>query len=215
MSRSARRGWGARAGSALVVLGCLGVLGAVFTAGVYTGRYWAAPGPGRPSGEVVRAPRVPQLTFYEELTAPLTPVPVAIPATRPAPAATPDRRPAPEPSAERRVPAERTEVPPARSREAGLDARPERRASEPVPRRADLAPARYTVQVAAYSARASAETLRATIAAAGYEAYVAEADGPPGTPRYRVRVGSFPTREAAIAAASRLPVSGARYVVAR
>jgi DedD protein len=74
---------------------------------------------------------------------------------------------------------------------------------------------RFTVQIAAYTVRASAEALRSTISAAGHDAYIVENEGPPGTPRYRVRVGSYPTREAAIAAATRLPGAGARYVTSR
>ena len=81
-------------------------------------------------------------------------------------------------------------------------ARGDRRAIEAPSRGALPAPpSRFTVQIAAYSARASAEALRNTITAAGHQAYIVENDGPPGTPRYRVRVGSYPTREAAIAAA--------------
>src|SRR5206468_1537916 len=70
----------------LVLVGILTVLGATFGVGVYTGRIWSARaavvaahapeteparrGPGR-GGRLPEAP-APQLTFYRELTAPLT-----------------------------------------------------------------------------------------------------------------------------------------------
>jgi hypothetical protein len=70
----------------LVLVGILTVLGVTFVAGVYAGRIWAArslvvttralepEGVRRGSGRGVRAPETPgpQLTFYQELTAPLT-----------------------------------------------------------------------------------------------------------------------------------------------
>ena len=95
-----------------------------------------------------------------------------------------------------------------RSDKRGADASARR--DEPI-----AAPPRFTVQVAAYSAKTSAEALRNTITASGHQAYIVESEGPPGAPRYRVRVGSYPSREAAIAAAARLPVPGARYVTTR
>jgi len=58
----------------------------------------------------------------------------------------------------------------------------------------------FTVQVGAYRTREPAEALRARLAAAGRAAYVVEAEAPGGV-RYRVRVGVFPTREAAQTAA--------------
>ena len=47
------------------------------------------------------------------------------------------------------------------------------------------------------------ETLRTTLAAAGHEARVVESDSGKGV-RYRVQVGTFPSREAAREAAARL-----------
>lgn len=61
----------------------------------------------------------------------------------------------------------------------------------------------FAVQVGAYKSRAPAEALRATLAASGHDAYVEEVAGPSGT-RYRVRVGSFASRQAADEAAARL-----------
>jgi DedD protein len=219
-------------GSMLVALGCLGVLAATFAVGFYTGRYWTrsallasaregtssgAESPGR--GNAPARP-TPALTFYEELTAPLAP------SAPPAKAAPPEaRRPA------ERVP---TSTPHPDDRPARVD----RRTSEGPPRPSEMATSspqrlseaatpsprpslaaspgsRFTVQIAAYSAKESAEALRDTVSATGHEAYIVESDGPPGAPRYRVRIGSYPSREAAVTAAARLSVPGGRYVTTR
>jgi DedD protein len=187
-----------RLASTLFVIGCLGVLGATFTAGVMAGRFWPrahpAPGtaaeketaPARPGDKTARAgdksgrpaEPAPALTFYQDLTAPLTAPP-------PAKAVKPGRAEKPE-------------------RPASLEAapRPERTA---LPDAATPAatPGAFTIQVGAYKAREPAEALRARLAAAGHDAYVAEIDAS-GSVRYRVRVGSFATREAAQLAADKL-----------
>ncbi|MBI2491463.1 MAG: SPOR domain-containing protein, partial [Candidatus Rokubacteria bacterium] len=115
----------------------------------------------------------------------------------------------PAPRAEKSDRADRFE---AAARADTLDTPEAARGEEPAPApresAAAAAPApakdaRYTVQVAAYKARAPADSLRASLAAAGHDAYVVEGDGPGGVP-YRVRVGSFATREAAQEAAARL-----------
>lgn len=189
---------GALAGSFLLVLGCLSVLGTAFMLGVVAAHVW----PGFPFGlassavsaktgkdkgdRSARAPEsMPTLTFYQELTAPLTAPPPARP-SRPA-----------------RV--ERTEPPRADTTE---------RSDVPA---AGSAPAagrdgRFAVQVGAYKAREPAEALRARLAAAGHDVYVAEIDAT-GSVRYRVRVGSFATREAAQRAADKI-VAGERTLSA-
>ena len=180
---------GALAGSFLLVLGCLSVLGTAFMLGVVAAHVW----PGFPFGltssavsaktgkdrgnRSARAPEsMPTLTFYQELTAPLTAPPPARP-SRPA-----------------RV--ERTEPPRAdtteRSDVTGAVSAP-----------AAVRDGRFTVQVGAYRAREPAEALRARLAAAGHDASLVEADAPGGA-RFRVRVGAFATREAAREAAARL-----------
>jgi cell division protein FtsN len=201
-----------RVGSILAGVGCLGVLGLTFGAGFYSGRYWtrASAADLPPSASSITASATPgrhgastasstALTFYEELTAPLpvSPPPAKVTAT------------------EARRAADRFESPAPRPDERA--AKSESRADAPLARRSEPTGVgtRFTVQIAAYSARASAEALRNTVSAAGHEAYIVESDGPPGAPRFRVRVGSYATREAAIAAASRLPVPGARYVTTR
>jgi cell division protein FtsN len=180
---------GALAGSFLLVLGCLSVLGTAFMLGVVAAHVW----PGFPFGlassavsartgkdkgdRSARAPEsMPTLTFYQELTAPLTAPPPARP-SRPA-----------------RV--ERTEPPRADTTE-----RSDVTAAGSAP--AAVRDGRFAVQVGAYKAREPAEALRARLAAAGHDAYIVEADGP-GAARFRVRVGAFATREAAREAAARL-----------
>jgi cell division protein FtsN len=69
---------------------------------------------------------------------------------------------------------------------------------------------RFTVQVASYRVRPQAEALRESLASAGHDARVVEADA--HGPVYRVQVGDFSTREAARAVATRL--SGERLSVA-
>jgi cell division protein FtsN len=190
-----------RTGTFLVLAGIVGVLGVTFIAGVWTGHNWpvltgtprspvaADPAPGRKTTAVAERPRgadtLPALTFYHELTAPLTAPP---PVPKPAKTARP-----PEPKREEPV---RTESP-----------SPVTAAPAPAPR-AELPPpadsgARFTLQVAAYKARPPAETLRTSLAAAGHEARVVEAEPGKGV-RYRVQVGTFPSREAAREAAARL-----------
>ncbi len=178
---AARRTGGGRAGSFLLVVGCLAVLGGTFALGVMAGRHW----PGSPAAKSeagartlrekdrdrgARAPEpTPTLTFYQELTAPLTAPPPARP---------------PKPRAEKNELAK----PDAPNGEAG-----------------GAAPAagQFTIQAGAYKAREPADALRARLAAQGHDAYVVESESPAGV-RFRVRVGSFPTREAAQAAAARL-----------
>ncbi len=194
-----------RVGSILAVVGCLGLLTMTYGSGLYRGRIWsqtaragtavqpsAMPTTRASGAGAVAAAAPPALTFYEELTAPLAGPSLPAPTvTKPA-ASEPRRAPdKPEPAA----------------RVEDKSGRAERRDGSLVPR--------FTVQIAAYSVRASAEALRNTVSATGHVAYIVESDGPPGTPRYRVRVGSYATREAAIAAAARLPVAGARYVTSR
>jgi len=201
-----------RLGSILAIIGCLGLLGFTFGAGFYSGRFWtraasasstAAPQASaapEPRGPAAVAPGVipPALTFYEELTAPLSPT------SPPAPKLA---------AAELRRAVDKPDLGVARVEDKA--GRSEKRDAPAHKAEPETSAPRFTVQIAAYSVRASAEALRSTITATGHEAYIVENDGPAGVPRYRVRVGSYPTREAAIAAAARLPVAGARYVTSR
>jgi cell division protein FtsN len=191
-----RQGRGSRTGTLLVLAGIAGVLGTTFVAGVWTGRHWplltggappAAPadassgGRRRPGERPKQTEPLPALTFYQELTAPLTAPPPVLKPTRPA-------RPL-----ELRREAEKPE-----SATAGL----------PAPETSPPAGKPFTVQVGAYNVRTPAEALRATLAAAGHDVRVVQADTPGGV-RYRVQVGAFPTRDAAKETATRLGVERA------
>jgi cell division protein FtsN len=193
-----------RVGTFLVLVGITGILTTTFVAGVWTGRHWAvltgasrpgqvaeAAGRGRASGERPRpAETLPPLTFYQELTAPLTAPPPPVKAPRPRP---PDliKRDESPPHAE----APRSEPP----------GPPDMPGREALPGRSDAPAAAtpFTIQVGAYNARPPADALRATLAAAGHDARVVEATTASGV-RYRVQVGAFPTREAAQDIAARL-----------
>jgi cell division protein FtsN len=191
-------------GSFLVVLGFLTILAIAFGAGVGAGRRWprllpslggaavvktdrqdGERGPGRSpivrSGPGASTPgerSSPELTFYSELTAPLTAPP---PASKPKPERG-ERAPRPEAKAEARP-----EMP---KREAQ---RAEPAASQQ----------RFTVQVGAYKTREQAQAVQSRLAGAGYDAYIVDVDGPPGT-RFRVRVGTFTSRDEARPVAERL-----------
>src|SRR2546426_4134729 len=185
----------------LVLVGILTVLGATFGVGVYTGRIWSARaavvaahapeteparrGPGR-GGRLPEAP-APQLTFYRELTAPLTAPP---PPPRPAKTAPPPLVTVPP------RPGEQADTLGAATRAPTSGAR-------------DSATTRFTVQIASYRVRPPAEALRESLASAGHDARALEADA--NGPVYRVQVGDLPTREAARALAGRL--SGQRAAV--
>jgi len=188
-----------RIGTILFIIGILAVLGGTFAAGALAGRLSLKPmsvvsatrGPERAPKPVALPPPQPELTFYRELTAPLTPPPLP---PKPAPRAAPkkDAAPAEAPSKpEPGAPSDAAQVPRA---EAG----------------------RYTVQVGSYNVRAQAEALRARLAAAGHEAYVAEGDAG-GVTRYRVRIGAFTTMEEARQAAGWLGTQAqvATYVTTR
>jgi cell division septation protein DedD len=189
-----RRG-SSRAGTFLVLVGIVGVLSVTFVAGLWTGRNWPVivGDPKSPVAADASTPKargaaggerprptgpLPTLTFYQDLKAPLTAPPP--PPPRPAKA-----RPEPKP-----------EEPP--KAEVSSVTRPE----PPAPASAG-AGGRFTVQVAAYNVKPLAEALRTTLAAAGHDARVIEAQ-PGRSVRYLVQVGAYSTREAAREAASRL-----------
>jgi cell division protein FtsN len=201
MARSARR-----RGGLFVLVGILTILGVTFAAGVYAGRIWMARatvkmarvtetdtgrrGPSR--GAKLPETPSPQLTFYHELTAPLTAPP---PPPKPAKAVPPLLSP----------PAAATPAPTQRPGEQA-----DMIAATTTPRTAPTTVSRFTVQVAAYRVRPQAEALRESLASAGHDARIVEVDA--HGPVYRVQVGEFPTREAARALAVRL--SGERSSVA-
>ncbi|OLD96524.1 MAG: hypothetical protein AUG80_14035 [Candidatus Rokubacteria bacterium 13_1_20CM_4_68_9] len=158
-----------RVGSTLVGLGFLTILAVAFFGGMVAGRHFPRMLPSLGAVTVPKEPRrgtesrladrtkvvepAPVLTFYQELTAPLTSPP---PASKPKPD---------------------------RAKPAAL--------------------ARYTVQVGAFGQREQAEAIRARLAAAGHDAFVADLDAPAAT-RFRVRIGSYASRDEARRAAERL-----------
>jgi cell division protein FtsN len=185
-----------RLGAVLFFAGLLAVLGGTFAAGALAGRLSLRPSPsvanvarGTERAAKPGPPPPPTLTFYRELTAPLT-------------------APPPPPKPARAEP--KLETPPgeaARHAEAPADA-------PAGPPRAEAGG--YTVQVGSYNVRAQAEGLAARLAAGGHDAYVAEGEAG-GVTRYRVRVGAFATREEAREAAVRLGSDArvATYVTTR
>jgi cell division protein FtsN len=186
-----------RTGTFLVLAGIVGVLSVTFLAGLWTGRNWPLlTGNARPAVATEAAGRrtagdrprpaepLPALTFYHELTAPLTAPPPSPKPARPARPAEPKREESDRAEAAGATPP--ALAPPRPELPAGSEAGP-----------------RFTVQVAAYNARPPADALRSTLAAAGHDARVVETDSGAGV-RYRVQVGTFPSREAAREAAARL-----------
>jgi cell division septation protein DedD len=224
MAPRARDG-GSRLGTLLFLLGCLVVLGGTFGLGLVVGRHWGRPPAPAAVGEdealTTRVPDaargragasggrdrasdgLPALTFYRELTAPL--------ASSPPPAAS--RPPKASVTKGETADAAAAATLPPRAAGGSVRAAPGRE-STPAPLTTNSpVEERFTVQVGAYKDRTSAEALRARLAAAGHEAYIVERDAGGGA-RYRVRVGSFASRQAATEAAARLHPLAA-YVTTR
>ncbi|HET7874698.1 MAG TPA: SPOR domain-containing protein [Methylomirabilota bacterium] len=175
-----------------------------------------------------------KLTFYQTLTAPLsalpssapsakaTPTPRGEPAPKPeaAPKSEPAAKPDPAPNGEPARKPATTAAPPAASpaapapawtpdmREAAATApEPAHPAAAPPAPKAEAqtsAKGSLTLQVGAFKGRSQAEALQKQLAAAGFDAYVAEIGPDAGQARYRVRVGQFKTREDAQRVAARL-----------
>src|SRR5882672_7321055 len=156
-------------------------------------------GPGR-GGRLPEVP-APQLTFYRELTAPLTapPPPPRPLKTAPPPLATaPAAAPAPHPG-------EQADVLGGRDGATTISTRPPTSRTEhaaPATTPPATGPGRFTVQIGSYRVRPPAEALRQSLASAGHDARVVAADA--NGPVYRVQIGEFPTREAARALATRI-----------
>jgi cell division septation protein DedD len=213
----------------LVVLGavfCL-IASLVFAAGIVVGREMAR-GKGTARADATREHRLSEpeglrggeapvktaatraeekVTFYRTLTAPTRDLPQVgkptieerlVPKEEPttSPAA-PAAEIAPEPAqAVPEPPRAAPEVP--RPSPEAPRAAPERR----TPKAAE--PEAWTVQVSAFRSRPLAEELRARLAARGFDAYVFPSITEDGRPRYRVRVGTYPTRSDAERAAVEL-----------
>ena len=214
VARSSRQ----RLASLFFGIGCLVVLAVTFALGVAAGRRWPSglplPGLGgasvttsaaRAERDATRRPETrgldkdklktreptPVLTFYHDLTVPLTAPPP--PARGPA---KPGRVEAKTAETARRPPEVASAVEPSvRDADATAVSLPARPPS--------TGEARFTVQVGSFKLRTQADALRATLAEGGQDVYVTEVEVG-GAPQYRVRVGTFATREAARDAATRL-----------
>lgn len=208
--------------------GALLVLSATFAVGVVVGRKWehraeaeqfmsearkAAATPRR-SGltDTGAAPERPQekLTFYQTLPAPVVPMPAPAVPVKPVKPEPPKPRAAPErPAPERPVTATPVSAPKP-DRALGVTpvgpARPDRPMERAAPPRLPE-PARagdWTVQVGVFKDRGQAESVRRPLAAAGYDTYLTAVPAPDGQMRYKVRTGSFKTREDAARTAQRV-----------
>jgi cell division protein FtsN len=245
MRRPVKRSDGAA--GLFVLLGILTILAVTFAAGTYAGRIWAtrprvvaavSPAEREPArrGVDTRVSRLvepaPRLTFYQELTAPLTaPPPPPKPAkTSPPPlvpsgASMPDR--APKPTAETTVArggattASSTVASTIPETSVGRDGATTVSNRPPTNQTGLAAPAttvtaantsRFTIQVGAYRLRPPADALRATLVAAGHDARVVENEAANGV-RFRVQIGDFASRDAARDAATRL--TGPTFVTTR
>jgi cell division protein FtsN len=199
-----------------VLLGFLTILGVTFLAGTYAGRIWATKPHAVVAAAVerepklrggdVRVPRItepaPRLTFYHELTAPLTAPP---PPPKPAKSSPPPLvAQAPKPAMPEKFEAEK----PATAATTIPNRPPAPQAGLAVP----ATTTRFTVQVGAYRLRPPADALRATLTAAGHDARVVETDASNGV-RFRVQIGDFASRDAARDAAARL--TGPTFVTTR
>ena len=168
------------------------------------------------------ADRVPEptekLTFYQTLTEPLNaggpPRPEAKPVTVKVSAPAPQPRPAPAKVSAPSAPAPAPVMPPAPSAPPASvslppapgkgAATPPPVAKAPTPQAHAHAASAWTVQVGAFKNRRQAEDTRQRLAAAGLEAYVASVAAQDGQPRFRVRVGTYRTREEAAVVAERI-----------
>lgn len=224
MATSVRRRMGSGPGTGQWMIlggGLLVILALTFALGLLVGRQWARPAslitapsaseaarkaatpPARRGGIAAEtmADRAPEptekLTFYQTLTEPLAgqsalprPEPKTVAAIKPSPV--PPAPPAPAsgpPAAPAPAAPSVAAMPPAQSK-----------ASVAAPAPAPGPP--WTIQVAAFKNRKQADDMRQQLASSGLDAYVTTIAE--GHARYRVRVGTFKSRDEAAAAAERL-----------
>jgi DedD protein len=191
----------------LVAGGVIVVLVLTFGLGIAVGRKWS---PHREldqtAAEPARKPvarrsgltdppaeRPPQekLTFYQTLTAPMTTVPapakVSVPA-KPEPAK-------PRPSAERVASDRAVAATPTSAPKPDKLAGPAE--SRSVPPAGEGRTGEWAVQVGVFKDRDQAESVRRPLAASGFDAYLTAVAVGDGQMQYKVRMGSFKTREEA------------------
>lgn len=190
--------------------GVIVVLVLTFGLGIAVGRKWsphrevdqtatelarksAAP-VARRSGLTDPAPERPpqeKLTFYQTLTAPMSTVPVPAKVSVPAkPEPAKPRAAAERVSSDRPGPATPAS-PPKPDKPAGPAERPS------APRAGEARTGDWAVQVGVFKDRDQAESVRRPLAASGFDAYLAAVPAADGQTHYKVRMGSFKTREEA------------------
>jgi DedD protein len=228
MPSGRRRTGGGPGGVQWIALGgaVLVILGLTFALGLLIGRQWARQSASAVIASVTESARKPaatprrsgiaaetmadrapesteKLTFYKTLTEPLDgpgaaprsepkPVSIKIPPVSPlppAPAFAPPTRPAAPAPAPVPASAPTASLPPLPGKTAGA---------------APAAEVPWTIQVGAYKNRRQADESRQQLATSGLDAYVVTLAAQDGVARYRVRVGTYRTREEAVEAAGRL-----------
>jgi len=160
--------------------------------------------PPRRSGLVDPVPERPpvreKLTFYQTLTAPLGAQPASTRADVAARPQAPKPRPAPERADHGAVGAPPPTGAARPDKPIGLD-----REAPPAPRVAeDGRHGDWAVQAGAFRDRGQAEGLRKHLAGAGLDAYLLAVPDEGGEVHYKVRVGTFKTREEALRMAERV-----------
>jgi len=203
--------------------GVILVLVLTFALGIAVGRKWssrgehdqtaaeparksAAPVPRR-SGLTDPAPERPpqeKLTFYQTLTAPMAAVspPAAVPP--PAKVSVPGKpeSAAPHPPTERVSSDRPAAVTPTSPPKPDKPAAPAERPS--APRAGEARTGDWVVQVGVFKDRGQAESVRRPLAASGFDAYLTAVPVADGQTHYKVRMGSFKTREEAARMAERI-----------
>ena len=214
-SMARQRGKGGGDGGRWLVLGggMLVVLTVTFALGIAVGRKWSphrepeqmaaepaarksTPPAARRSGLTEPIPERPaqeKLTFYQTLTAPMNtvPAPTSVSATA---KAEPARPRASERAADRPAPAS----PPKPDKPAA----PAERSSPP--RAPDARTGDWAVQVGVFKDRSLAENVRRPLTASGLDAYLVAVPDASGQTQYKVRMGTFKTREEAARMAERV-----------
>jgi len=200
----------------LVGGGVLVILVLTFALGVAVGRKWSphreadqmAPEPGRKpavaaarrSGLTDPIPERPpqeKLTFYQTLTAPMSTVPASTSVSVGAKADPAKPRPG------ERVPGDRPA--PASPPTASKPDKPAAPAERPAPpRAAETRVGDWAIQVGVFKDRGLAENVRRPLAASGLDAYLVAVPDATGQTQYKVRMGSFKTREEAARMAERI-----------
>jgi DedD protein len=198
--------------------GAIVVLGLTFALGIAVGRHWA---PHRdaepPAAEAARKPAVPvgrrsglidptperppqeKLTFYQTLTAPMSDAPaptakVSAPA-KPEPVKPEPAKPRPTTD---RVSTDRPAATPASA------PKPDKPAGTAVPGTGPARVGDWAVQVGVFRDREQAESVRRPLAGSGFDAYLIAVTAPDGQTQYKVRMGTFKSREDAARMAERV-----------